>query len=133
MDISNLTTTNTVATSVAKPSGGGGANKLAAQGIILPETAAPVAGSETIAKSDNTALQPDTKELRNLVNQANATLQARSSDLKFTVDEASNISVVRIEDSDTGELIRQIPSKAMLAIAQALEEFTQGSVLEEKA
>jgi len=132
MDISNLTVSNPTATSTTRTPATPGTNKLAAQGIVLPEVRQANTGSSRVQSSEDAVSQPNTKELGNLVSQANATLQARSSDLKFTVDDASDISVVRIEDTDTGELIRQIPSEAMLAIAQALEEFKQGSVLEEK-
>ncbi|VAX01582.1 hypothetical protein MNBD_GAMMA19-350, partial [hydrothermal vent metagenome] len=77
-------------------------------------------------------LQPNTEELNKLVEQVNMTLQGRFSDLKFTVAEGTDINVVRIEDAETGELIRQIPSEAMVAIARALGEAQQGMMFEER-
>ncbi len=76
--------------------------------------------------------QPNTEELNKLVEQVNMTLQGRFSDLKFTVAEGTDINVVRIEDAETGELIRQIPSEAMVAIARALGEAQQGMMFEER-
>ncbi len=87
----------------------------------------------TEARQDVTPVsQPNTEELNKLVEQVNMTLQGRFSDLKFTVAEGTDINVVRIEDAETGELIRQIPSEAMVAIARALSEAQQGMMFEER-
>ena len=79
------------------------------------------------------ASQLNTDKLNNIVEQANEALKVRSSDLKFSVAEGTNINIVRIEDSETGELIRQIPSEQMVAIAKALDEMSQGTMLKEEA
>lgn len=130
MDVSNLT-------SAGRASGVSAQGKPAGQGNILPVSGQGQvrSGNAKTAPSptQNAANQPSAAELRELVGQANNALQARFSDLKFTVDESTDINIVRIEDADTGELIRQIPSKAMLAIARALDEAQQGMMLEEKA
>jgi flagellar protein FlaG len=85
------------------------------------------------APESDTHSQPSTENLINLVDQANHAMQSRSSNLKFTMAEGTDTYVVRIEDSETGELIRQIPSEQMIAIAKALDELKQGTVLEEQA
>lgn len=59
-------------------------------------------------------------------------VQPISSDLQFSVDEASGTPVVRVIDRNTRELIRQIPSEEMLAIAQALDRL-QGLLVRQKA
>ena len=41
-----------------------------------------------------------------------------SRDLEFSVDEGSDKTVVTVYDSETEEVIRQIPSEEMLALAQ---------------
>lgn len=95
------------------------------QATVQPAT--PAKSQESDSPS-----QPSTENLVNLVDQANHAMQSRSSTLKFTMAEGTDTYVVRIEDSETGELIRQIPSEQMIAIAKALDELKQGSVLEEK-
>ena len=136
MDVSNLTTANSVAAPVAKKTGAASANVPVVHGNPLPDVGQVRARSEKSqvdnSQSEASASPPSAEELRELVGQANVSLQARFSDLKFTVDEGTDISVVRVEDSETGELIRQFPSKAMIAIARALDEMQQGSVFEEK-
>lgn len=150
MDISNVTP---VTPSVAKATGVTGTNKPVAGGNALPGAgqvgarlenplSATPAASQKNQKNDTVSTpqpndtvstpQPNTEELHNLVNQANTALQERFSDLKFTVAEGTDITVVRIEDTETGELIRQFPSEAMVAIARALGETQHGTMLEEK-
>lgn len=134
MDISNVTTKNSMTTAATAVES---ANKSVAQGKSLPGTGNVGVRPEKLkadtAQSGSVPQQPSSAELRELVGQANEALQARFSDLKFTVDEGTDISVVRIEDSETGEVIRQFPSEAMLAIAHTLSDMKQGTVFEEKA
>ncbi|HEC18692.1 MAG TPA: flagellar protein FlaG [Gammaproteobacteria bacterium] len=105
-------------------------------GKVLPETGQKMAAGQDVASGDvqqagnKVSLEPT--EVRDLAEQANAVLEQHSSDLKFTVAEGTDIPVIRIEDKKTGELIRQIPSEAMVAIARALEETQRGAVVKEE-
>ena len=48
--------------------------------------------------------------------------------LKFSVDEVSGRSIITVTDSQTGDVIRQIPAKEILAVANLLREFTASDV-----
>ena len=139
MNVSNVTQLGSEAPSISKTTGMTSVSKSATGGNILPEIGAVAVRSEnpqvtgSASQNNPSSPQPDSKELHNLVDQANETLQGRFSDLKFTVAEGTDISVVRIEDTKTGELIRQVPSEAMVAIARALDEAQRGMMLEEEA
>lgn len=132
MDISNLKMMSTDVPHVSQMSGGKGASIPITSGKTLP---APEQGRVQSAtpKDGEPAQQLNSVELNKLVDQANEVLSGRFSDLRFTVAEGTNVNVIRIEDSETGELIRQIPSEEMLAIARAFDELRQGTMLEEKA
>ncbi|NOY73973.1 MAG: flagellar protein FlaG [Gammaproteobacteria bacterium] len=124
MDVSDLIKTGSVPSSIARQSP-------VTSGNSLPDARQVRVSTE--AQQDVTpVLQPNTEELNTLVEKVNMTLQGRFSDLKFTVAEGTDINVVRIEDAETGELIRQIPSEAMVAIARALDEVQQGMMFEER-
>lgn len=135
MDAFNLTQIGSATSSVVKT------NTPTVNGNALPDVGQVHVGPEnpkdTETASQSTAAlpasQPNAEELKNLVEQANVTLQGRSSDLKFTIADGIDMNVVRIEDTKTGELIRQFPSEAVVAIAKALDQAQRGSVLEEKA
>lgn len=55
-----------------------------------------------------------------------------SNNLQFSVDQDSGDTVVRITDSQTGDLVRQIPSEETLAIARDLNRI-KGLLLQQKA
>ena len=132
MNVSNLTIVNQQGSSVVKPNREVAANKPpASSGKVLPEPGQVHLPVENSQKEDSSQ-QPSTEALHDLVAQANGTSLARSSNLKFSVAEGTDISVIRIEDAETGELIRQIPSEAMVAIARALDEQKQGMMLQEE-
>lgn len=44
-------------------------------------------------------------------------------DLRFSVDEETGRTVVKVLDSRSGEVIRQIPPEEMLALAEDLERL----------
>ena len=92
-------------------------SKIAADGIALPAR-----------ESKETA----TKEIEKAVTQINDYVQNLQRNLHFSVDEESGRTIIRVVDSATDELIRQIPSEKLLAVSQALEEFS-GLLLEAKA
>lgn len=55
-----------------------------------------------------------------------------SSNLDFSIDEETGIRVVKVIDSSTQEVIRQIPSEEILQIARALDRL-QGLLIQQKA
>jgi len=58
--------------------------------------------------------------------------QQAVTDLSFSVDDETNIRVIKVVDRSTKEVIRQIPSEEMLQMAQALDKL-QGLLLKQKA
>lgn len=64
----------------------------------------------------------DPEELRKAVSGAEAYAQSIRRDLKFSLDDRSGEVVVKVTDSTTGEVIRQMPSEEALKLAQRLEE-----------
>lgn len=132
MEVSKLTAVSQQLPATEKINGGSAVHDAGLGGKPLP---LPVVEQKTLF-AENTAnqkpaKQPSPDELRDLVVKANESPLVRSSDLNFSIAEGTDISVVRIEDSKTGELIRQIPSEDMVALARALKEQRQGMVLEE--
>lgn len=70
--------------------------------------------------------------VRDAVQRANDTVQVLRSNLQFTVDETTGIDVVKFIDVKTKEVIRQIPSEEMLALARRLDEL-KGLLIKDKA
>ena len=85
----------------------------------------PPAGQQSIRKQD----------VEKAVSQLNHHVQVVRRDLQFTVDDDTGKTVVKVTDSDSGELIRQIPSEEVIAISQAIAENleqAEGLILREQ-
>lgn len=78
--------------------------------------------------------EASSRQLQNAVGVINRAMQLSSHNLKFSVDPDTRRSVVQVVDTETGDLIRQIPSKEALAIASSIDQFLQrGTLLRQKA
>lgn len=69
--------------------------------------------------------QISTDTLNNVVSILNQVMQQANSSLKFSVDSATNTPIVRLVDTNTGELIRQIPTEEALAISRVIDKLLQ--------
>ena len=61
----------------------------------------------------------------------NEDMGIRSKRLKFSVDETTNRMLVKVVDKDSGKVIRQIPSEAILKVAHNLDAL-KGIIFDEK-
>lgn len=71
-------------------------------------------------------------DLLQAVSDVNELFQASSRSLEFNIDEDSQQMVIQIKDSQTKEVIRQIPSEEVLKLAKHLDEF-KGMLFQETA
>ena len=70
--------------------------------------------------------------LRQVAQEVNDFLKSSQSNLQFVVDDESKKVVVRIVDSETKQVIRQMPSEEMLAISHSLDKLA-GLLIQQKA
>ncbi len=102
--------------------------------VEVPNGPAPDRAKQLDAKRPQPAKEEPTREqLQNAVDQANKAIQQKAlSELRFSVDESTGISIVRIVDQKTGETLRQIPSQEMLEIAKSIDEM-KGLLVKQQA
>lgn len=101
--------------------------------VVTVVAQAPVAPVVMPGKAvQATALIPESEQVNTAVEHINKFVQTMTSDLKFTVDEETGIQVVKVVDTKTKDVIRQMPSEEILAIAQALDQL-QGLIIHQKA
>ena len=105
----------------------------------LPQQpAAPATGVERPARTvqqtgpEVNPAQPSPQQLQEAVSAINKALESTSQNLQFAVDHDTGKTVVKVIDSSTNEVIRQIPSQEVLAIAHSLDRL-QGVLLKQKA
>ena len=85
----------------------------------VPEKTAEQVNNQTQA---NTA-QIKPEQLEKAVQQVASQIQSFQRNLNFSIDEDSGRTVIKVIDSSTDEVIRQIPSEEMLALARQLGEI----------
>jgi flagellar protein FlaG len=91
--------------------------------VVLPQTAvSPVA-----------ELSPSAAQLRSAVDSINQALKQSNKNLEFTVDAETKNPVVKLVDSETGDVIRQYPSEEALSIARSIDDFQQGMLIKQEA
>ena len=71
---------------------------------------------------------PASTELFETLSDLNEQIPSVQRDLSFSIDETSGRTVVQVVDSDSGEVIRQIPSEEVLAIARVFKEMQEESL-----
>lgn len=62
-------------------------------------------------------------DIESAVSQINEFVQSSSRQLNFSIDDGSNKQVVKVTDSESGEIIRQIPSAEVLKLSERLQEL----------
>lgn len=92
-----------------------------------------VADSSNAEPARQAPRQPSSEQLKNAVDDINRVMRQSSRNLEFSVDSDTKKTIVMLVDTETGELIRQIPSEEALAIARSIDQFQQGLLLREKA
>lgn len=76
-------------------------------------------------KAEKTETEDATQEqLKEAVSKMNDFAQNLQRDLKFSVDDSSGQTVVRVIDSQTDEVVRQIPSEEALDLMNRFQEST---------
>lgn len=95
----------------------------------LPEQEDDLPADASVELADRQAAE---SELTQAVSRLNDHVQKLRRDLRFSIDEGTGQTTITVTDSATQEVIRQIPSDEVLAIAHSLET-NQGVILRAKA
>ena len=109
--------TSAVAARMSQPIDRAPAVPAASNGIAHPDIKAPV-------KAD---IQYDPAQVRRNLEEAmkrlNDKLQHSGSNLNFSMDSSTKQLVIVVKNSETGEVVRQIPNEAVLRVAHNLDDL----------
>lgn len=92
----------------------------------------PPAQNVAVMSATDAPTQPKPEELAQAVKAVNEFVKPFNNALNFSVDPESKTTVVKVVDQSTKEVIRQIPSEEMLALAKALDTM-KGLLIRQKA
>jgi flagellar protein FlaG len=100
-------------------------------GVPAATPAAPV--RQELPAEAKPEATPEPREVAEAVSRIQGYVQTLRRDLQFRVDENLNRVVVTVVDSDSGEVIRQIPGEEVIAVARSLEQMQQGLLVNQQA
>lgn len=101
-------------------------------GAKAPRAAEQAPAAPTPEKTVSQQSSPSRQAVEQAVKEIKQSMAASSSrDLDFSIDDDTGKTVVRVTDSNTGDVIRQIPAQELIDIAKAVGR-AQGLLLRQK-
>lgn len=101
-----------------------------------PPAAAPAGGAGAPAAEVRSPAQdappPSARQVQAAVKELERVVQSKASNLQFSIDDDSGHTIVKVIDSSTGDLIRQIPSQEVVDIARNIDRM-QALLMRQKA
>ena len=98
------------------------ANQAAAQVAQQAAKMAPeIANPKDVAKQSAESIEQTVEKLQKATAQLNELMKNGQRSLNFSVDDVSNKVIVKVVDRSTSELVRQIPTKEALELAEHIE------------
>ena len=98
-----------------------------------PKEASTGSAIPSLTEIDDTTAQEDNSQaLNRSVEIMNKLMKSLDNSLRFSVDEDTGKTVVKVIDSTTQEVIKQFPSEEALALTKALDKLT-GLLVEQQA
>lgn len=96
------------------------------------DTAAVGAVSTTAAAAPSpAATQPEMSQIVQAVEEMRNAIAPVAQNLQFSIDEDIGRTIVKVVDASTDEVIRQIPSEEIVAIAKAMNKL-QGLLIQQE-
>lgn len=84
------------------------------------------------AQAKNQSPEDELQQLKDATKLVNDFIGSFNNDLEFSIDKDTGKTVVKVVDTGTKEVIKQIPSEEMLAISRALDKI-KGLLVYQKA
>ena len=107
----------------------------------VPVTQAPAARREIVPASRGVAAQasvaaaesePQPDQVKEAVKDIQEFVSSVTTDLRFSVDKETGRTIVSVVDSETKQVVRQIPAQEIMAIARNIDRM-QGLLFSAKA
>ncbi|AXA55054.1 flagellar protein FlaG [Pseudomonas thivervalensis] len=93
---------------------------------VAPQSAAPIVVGKSDQPKAEAVVSPDAEpkreDLEKAVTDIQEFVQAAQRKLDFSIDDSSGRIVVKVIATETGDVIRQIPSETALKLAQSLSD-----------
>lgn len=101
--------------------------------VAAPRTpvAAPKTGTTPVELPH--VAPPTPAQMQNAVDSINKAMKQANAGVEFSIDKDTRKTIIKVVESETGEVIRQFPSEEILAIARAIDNMQQGFLVKQQA
>jgi flagellar protein FlaG len=72
---------------------------------------------------------PTAAQVQSAVDNINRAMRQSNSNVEFSIDKDTKQTVIKVVESQTGDVIRQFPSEEILAISHAIDQMQQRGLL----
>jgi len=97
---------------------------------VQNSSSTPVQTAQAVEQTQK--VEPSRQQVEEAAKTVNEFLKPINNSINFSLDEDTGITVVKVIDVTTKEVIRQIPSEEMLVIAKAIDQM-KGLLVQQKA
>lgn len=106
------------------------ASPLPQERVVREQTAS---SDQVVSQAGDGSVQVGPKNSSDaILKKIQALTEGGNHSVRFEMDNEINMLVVKVFDSKTDELVRQIPAESLLGTAKALQEFRRGLVVDDK-
>ena len=78
------------------------------------------------------AVEIDPEDVGFIAEELNRSIAVLNSSVSFSIDEATDRTIIKVVDNDTGDVIRQVPPEVLLNLLQRMTEMV-GLLVDERA
>ncbi|MBI1175063.1 MAG: flagellar protein [Sideroxydans sp.] len=103
------------------------------QATPLPAPSSTGTAAAKVQPAQPAASQPSEAQVQQAVDTINNKLLQANKNLQFSIDQDSHKTVVKIVESKTGEVLKQLPSKEAIAISQSIDSMPKGLLVKHQA
>ena len=93
---------------------------LATRPVVPQQEVARVQAERVLPPAKTTEQNVSQKELEQSIEQIQVMMDLRNRSVEFSTDESSGVRVVKVVDSNSGEVIRQMPAEELLSFMRNL-------------
>lgn len=136
MSIPAINTSPALPVSVSAPSMSStkpdaGTRPLLPQAVEQSASAPPTTEESRSTRETQPPQEPNPTDLKQALKEVQTAINSVANDLRFSIDEDTGRTLIKIVDRQTDEVIKQIPSEELLRIAKALDKF-QGLLVKQE-
>jgi flagellar protein FlaG len=124
MNISEVSNTAMQVTRIQTPVVASNQESEKPESVSPTESIKAVQEAQVAESADKEAKQVSEEQLHQVVDRMNDFVQSSQRDLSFSIDDETGHDVVRVIDTSTEEVVRQMPSEEFLDISKSMNSLS---------